>query len=153
MLLGLAASVAACGTTEKDGAVGDELSAKGLEVTVDRVDRSPPVPKRDITGLSTPARGMRLVGAHVKACSDHGGALGPYDFGIEPSRGDGRLKYPARNYRDPFGSIRDECGDGWVVFEIPADSKPERIRFGFEDTGSNRQPQTAVDAEFTWKVE
>jgi hypothetical protein len=149
----LAAALAGCGTTEKEGSVGDELSANGLKVTVDRVDRSPPRPRKDITGLSLPAPGKRLVGVHARACSDHGGALGPYDFGIESSEGDGRLKYPAKNYRDAFESIRDDCGEGWIVFEIPADAKPRRVKFGFEDTGSTMNEEDRVDAEFSWKVE
>lgn len=151
--LGAAVALAACSSTEKDGAVGEELTAKGLKVTVVRVDRSPPVPRRDITGLSRPARGQRLVGVRVRACSDHGGALGQYDFSIETSDGDGRLKFPARNYRDAFDTIRNGCGEGWIVFEIPADSSPERVKFAFEDTGSVRQEHERVDAKFSWKVE
>jgi hypothetical protein len=145
--------LAACGTTEKEGSLGDELTANGIEVTVDRVDRSPPEPRRDITGLSKPAAGRRLVGVHVRVCSDHGGAIGAYDFKVESSAGDGRLKFPARNYRDDFETLRDGCGEGWVVFEIPADSRPERVRFEFEDTGSTRNENDRVDARFSWKVE
>ena len=151
--LAVALALAACGDTEKGGSVGDTLTAKGIEVTVDRVDRSPRLPRHDITGLSLPAAGRRLVGVHARACSDHGGALGQYDFGVETSAGDGRLKFPARNYRDAFDTIRDGCGDGWIVFEIPADAKPKRVKFGFEDTGTSTRPQTAVDAKLSWKVE
>jgi hypothetical protein len=153
LLLGLSAALAACGTTEKDGSVGDALTANGVEVTVDRVDRSPPVPRRDVTGLSRPARGKRLVGVHVRACSDHGGALGQYDFGVETNDGDGRLKFPAHVYGDAFETVRDGCGAGWIVFEIPARAKAERVTFGFEDTGSTRQEHERVDAKFSWEVE
>lgn len=119
-------------------------------MTVDRVDRSPPEPRNDITGLSKPAGGRRLVGVHARVCSDHGGAIGQSAFGIEPG---GRLKFPARNYRDDFETVRDGCGDGWLVFEIPGDAKPERVRFEFEDTGSTRNENDRVDAKFSWEVE
>jgi hypothetical protein len=38
------------------------------------------------------------------------------------------------------------------VFEIPARNQPERITFGFEDTGSAYKPQSQVDARFSWAV-
>lgn len=142
-----------CGTTESSGKVGDTLSAKGLEVTVQEVDTSVPVPKIDVTGLSRPAPGKQLVGARVHVCSTHGGATGPYDFGVETTSGDhGGLKYPERNYDQSFESLRDGCGGGWVVFEIPAGSEPDRVTFGFEDTGSAPQPQSQVDARFSWDI-
>ena len=89
----------------------------------------------------------------MRACTDHGGALGPYDFGVETTSSDsGRLKYPERNYAESFETVRDGCGEGWVVFEIPEGSKPEKVTFGFEDTGSAFQQQNQVDARFSWTV-
>src|SRR3954454_8530598 len=126
-------AVAGCGTTEKSGKVGDTLSAKGLQATVQEVDAHVPVPASDVTGLSQPAPGTKLVGAQVKVCSEHGGAIGAYDFGLEPSSGDATLKYPERNYGDSFETVRDGCGDGWVVFQIPESADAERVTFGFED--------------------
>ena len=38
------------------------------------------------------------------------------------------------------------------MFEIPAESSPERVTFGFEDTGSAQQNQNNVDARFSWSV-
>ena len=152
--LAVTALAAGCGKTEKSGSVGDKLTAKDLEVTVLEVDQKVPKPRSDITGLSLPARGYKLVGVRVKVCSDHGGAIGPYSFSVESSEGKGRLKFPARNYRDDFEAIRDDCGDGWVVFEIPADSKATKVKFGFEDTGQ-AGPQGSndeLDAEFEWEV-
>jgi hypothetical protein len=149
----IAFTAAGCGTTERSGDVGDTLTAKGLEATVEQVDTDVPVPASDVTGLSQPAPGSRLVGARVRVCSDHGGAIGAYAFGLDASSGDdARLKYPQRNYDDSFETVRDGCGDGWVVFEIPESDQPERVTFGFEDTGTSRQPQTAVDAKFSWTV-
>ncbi len=90
---------------------------------------------------------------HVRVCSDHGGAVGPYHFGIDTSAGDGELKNAARNYRDRYEAVRDDCGEGWIVFEIPADAKPERVTFGFEDTGATMRENERVDAKFSWEVE
>jgi hypothetical protein len=122
-------------------------------VTLKRVDRSVPEPESDITGLSVPAPGTRLFGARVRVCSDHGGAIGQYSFGVEVSGDEkGRLKFPSHNYSKPFDTVRDGCGGGWIVFEIPKDSQAERVTFGFEDTGAVRKEQNRVDARFSWKV-
>jgi hypothetical protein len=152
-LAAIAIGASGCGTTEKSGQVGDTLSAKGLQATVQQVDTRVPVPESDVTGLSQPAPGAKLVGAQVKVCSDHGGAIGPYDFGLDTSSGDdAKLKYPEHNYDDSFEIVRDGCGDGWVVFEIPQSSKPDKVTFGFEDTGTSQHPETQVDARFSWTV-
>ena len=154
LIAAFALAVAGCGTTERSGDVGDTLSAKGLEVTVDEVDTSVSVPENDITGLSQPTPGSQLVGVRVGVCSDHPGAIGPYDFGVETTAGDqAKLKFPQRNYDKSFESLRDDCGDGWVVFEIPDGSEPERVTFGFLDTGSAADPENnEVDAKFSWTV-
>jgi hypothetical protein len=152
-LIAIAVGVSGCGTTEKSGQVGDELSAKGLQATVERVDTKVPVPESDVTGLSQPSPGSKLVGAQVKVCSDHGGAIGPYDFGPDTSSGDDtKLKYPEQNYDDSFETVRDGCRDGWVVFEIPQSSQPDKVTFGFEDTGTSQHPETQVNAKFSWTV-
>ena len=154
LALAAAATLAACGTTEKSGSVGDELTAKGIRVKVIRVDRHVKVPEDDISGLSTPGEGRRLVGARVRVCSDHGQAIGTYNFGMETSAGDARLKFPAQNYDDPFESLRDGCETGWLVFDTPADSTPKKVKFEFEDTGSAQPGDNSdVKAVFSWKVE
>ena len=51
VIIAALAVTAGCGTTESSGKVGDTLSAKGLEVTVQEVDKSVPEPKIDVTGL------------------------------------------------------------------------------------------------------
>ncbi len=147
------AAAAGCGSTEESGRVGDTLSAKGLQVTVEQVDRSVPAPESDVTGLSRPAPGSKLVGTRVRVCSSHGGAIGPYDFGLETTSGDhGALKFPQANYPRSFDSQRQGCGGGWVVFQVPKTAKPDRVTFGFQDTASANQPQTQVDARFQWEV-
>lgn len=148
----LAVGIAGCGTTEKSGQVGDTLTAKGLAATVRQVDTHVPVPASDITGLSQPAPGTKLVGALVNVCSNHAGAVGPYDFGLDASSGDSTLKYPEHNYGDSFEIVRDGCGDGWVVFQMPQSASAERVTFGFEDTGTSQHPETQVNAKFSWSV-
>jgi hypothetical protein len=153
LLACLAVAGSACGKSEESGEVGEVLSAKGLDVEVERVDTGVPVPADDITGLSRPSPGSKLVGVLVRICSDHGGAIGPYAFGLEASGGeDGSLKFPQRNYAKSFETIRSDCGGGWVVFEIPTGSSPEKVTFGFEDTGTAREGQNDVDARFSWSV-
>ena len=150
-VIAIAIGASGCGTTEKSE-VGDELSAKGLQATVEQVDTKVPVPKNDVTGLSQPSPGSKLVGARAKVCSDHGGAVGPYDFGLDTSSGDdAKLKYPEQNYDDSFETVRDGCGDGWVVFEIPESSQADKVTFGFEDTGTSQHPETQV-APSSWTV-
>lgn len=152
-LLVLLAAGAGCGTTEESGLIGDTLTARGLEVTIEEVDTSVPVNEGDVTGLSEPTPGSKLVGTRVRVCSNHGGAIGPYDFGLETSSDDqGRLKYPQRNYASSFDSQREGCGGGWIVFEIPQDTKPDRVSFHFVDTGTAREGQNDVDARFSWSV-
>ena len=146
--------LAGCGTTEKTGVVGETLDAKGLQVTVFEVDTEVPVPEEDITGLSQPSPGTKLVGSRVQACSDHGGALVAADFGLETTDGEAAaLKYPQRNYGQSFESLRDGCAEGWIVFQIPEAAEPGTITFGFQDTGSFRRMQNNVDARFTWTIE
>jgi hypothetical protein len=147
------AGCAGIGVTERSGRLGDELSARGLRVTVKRLDRHVPVPSSDLSGLSSPRSGFRLIGARVRVCSDHGGAIGTYDFGVETSRGEGRVKFPALNYDERFESLRQGCGGGWLVLEVPRGSRLEKVTFRFEDTGSARpDSHDQVDARFSWSV-
>ena len=144
---------AGIGVTEKSGSVGDELTAKGLKVTVRKLDPRVTVPESDLSGLSSPRPGHKLVGARVRVCSDHGAAIGTYDFGVETTAGEGRVKFPALNYDDRFESLRDGCESGWLVLEIPRESRVAKITFRFEDTGSAQPGDNSdVDARFSWKV-
>ena len=155
-LAACAAALAGCagiGVTERSGSLGDELTARGVKVTVKKLDRHVPVPQDDLSGLSSPRSGQRLIGARVRVCSDHGGAIGTYDFGVETSAGTGRVKFPALNYDDRFESLRNGCDSGWLVLEVPLESRLEKVTFKFEDTGS-AQPGSndQVDARFAWNV-
>jgi len=153
-IAGVAALAAAgCGTTEKTGSVGDELTANGIQVTVSKVTTDVPVPANDVTGLSAPSPGSRLAGALAKVCSNHGGAIGSYDFGMHSTDGDGKLKFPESNLSPAFDTVRSDCGTGWVVFEIPAGAKPTSVSFGFQDTGSaEASDNNQVNARFTWNA-
>jgi hypothetical protein len=141
------------GETKRTGSVGDELTADDLEVTVLRVDRKTPVPEKDITGLSLPGDGMKLVGVLVKVCSGYGAAIGQFNFELESTAGDGRPKYTANNYRRSFETVRDECGSGWIVYEIPSESRPSKVRFAFDDSGPVRTGGDNLEARFEWEVE
>ena len=59
---------------------------------------------------------------------------------------------PERNFDNSFEKVRDGCGDGWVVFEIPQSSQADKVTFGFEDTGTSQHPETQVNAKFSWTV-
>jgi hypothetical protein len=133
--------------------VGDTLEAEGLRVAVEAVDTSVPTPKEDVTGLSQPSPGSTLVGVRAHVCSDHSGAIGGFDFGFDTRDGaDGRLKQTQRNYPKSLEVVRDGCGDGWVVFEVPKGSRPDTVSFGFEDTGTAMDESENVDARFSWSV-
>jgi hypothetical protein len=148
--------LAGCGTNTKSGAVGDKLSGGGVSVTLHRVDLHPPIPKHDMTGLSSPAPGDRLVGALVTVCSKHGAALGPYDFAIGLSGSNaGQVKFPSMNYSHGFDSVRTGCSTGWITFEFPSSSSPEEIRFAYDDTGSNAPEDQHPESHerFSWKLD
>lgn len=159
LLAVVAANTAAgCGTTERTGAVGDELTAKATRVTLLAVDRRPPQ-RRDVTGLGAAAPGFRLVGAHVRACTDRDQAVGVWQFGVRLAGGasGARIKYPQTIYADGFDHVRSGCDDGWVVFEVPDGATPSAITFGHDDTGTSGPYRgmggmPAIHARFTWTL-
>src|SRR4051794_14171777 len=68
-LIAIAIGAAGCGSTEKSGRVGDTLSAKGLQSTVEQVDTRVPVPESDLTGPLTTCPGVqagRRAGSRVQ---------------------------------------------------------------------------------------
>jgi hypothetical protein len=152
--------LAGCGTTTKTGRLGETLADGGIQVVVDRLDPTPPIPRHDITGLSTPARGNHLLGVDVRVCSKTGAAIGPYDFAVDVS-GSGRaqLKFPQRIYSESFETIRATCARGWIVFESPSGSTAQRIRFRFDDTGQSGQGggsqggRPESHQRFSWTIE
>ncbi|MFL5830229.1 MAG: hypothetical protein ACJ76X_09960 [Solirubrobacteraceae bacterium] len=161
LLLVAAGAVAllGCGTTSKSGHVGDGLSAGGVQVTIERIDRRPPVPSDDVSGLSTPAPGDRLIGARVKVCSKVGAAIGTYDFSLTlADGGQAQVKFPAQNYPDGFDVVRTGCGRGWIVFEYPRPTRPSEIHFKFDDTGDSAGAgnpggsRQETHERFSWKL-
>jgi hypothetical protein len=146
-----------CGvnTTTKSGQVGDTLSAGGLHVTAIKVDRSVPRPEvRDVTGLGTPAAGMRFFGLKVKVCNDRDQAIGPYDFALKLDGGDkAKLRFPQSAYTNGFDSGRSGCSGGWIVFEAPRDSRAKEVTFKYDDTGTAQQGgDKEKHARFSWDV-
>lgn len=161
LLAGVAALLAVipsgCGTDEKSGAVGDRLSVDHVSVTLQKVDTTVPVPERDVTGLTRPAPGNTLFGARVRVCTSGVGAVVPTSFGVDlQGGGHGRLKYPERNYPHGYDAVRDGCGSGWLVFDVPQGSTVDRLTFAFVNTGSSNHRmsgQDEVDVRFTWAVD
>jgi hypothetical protein len=154
---GTVLALAGCGTTSKSGHVGDTLSAGGVQVTLERIDERPPVPSDDVSGLSTPAPGDRLLGARVKVCSKVGPAIGSYDFSMSlADGGQGQVKFPAQNYPDGFDVVRIGCARGWVVFEYPRPTRATEIHFKFDDTGNNAGnvggSRSETHERFSWKL-
>jgi hypothetical protein len=129
--------VAACGTTTLSGKVGATLHTGGLAVTVDRFDPHPPIPAHDVTGLSRPAPGSRLVAAHVHVCSKMGPAIGSWNFSVAlTGGGQSSVNNAQTNYPDGFDSLRTGCSVGWIVFQVPQTSRPGSVNFAFDDTGN-----------------
>ena len=127
-----------------------------MSVTLQRVDMHPRVPRHDLSGLSSPAPGDRLIGALVTVCSKLGAAIGPSDFAIGLSGGaSGRVKFPALNYSRAFDVVRTGCRSGWLTFEVPASSSPDEIKFAFDYTGSSSpgEEQQESHQRFSWKLD
>jgi hypothetical protein len=148
--------LAGCGTTTRSGHIGETFSGGGLRVTVERVDQHPPVPAGDVTGLSSPAPGDRLLGARVHICSKQGAAIGTYDFALAlDGGGAGRVKFPQENYANAFESLRTGCARGWIVFELPRASRVSTITFAFDDTGTsnaNGSGRPESHERFSWSL-
>jgi hypothetical protein len=153
------APLGGCGTTTKSGAVGDTLSGGGVNVTVVRVDHHPPVPRHDVSGLSSPAPGDGLLGVLVRVCSHVGPAIGTWDFSLAlDGGGHAQVKFPSMNYARTFDDLRIGCARGWIVFEYPAGGHPSEMRFAFDDTGDSGSLGNAgghrqeTHERFSWKV-
>jgi hypothetical protein len=159
--LALIASVAmsGCGTTTKSGAVGETLSGGGVAVTLERIDQHPPVPSDDVSGLSTPAPGDRLIGARLRVCSNRGQAIGTFNFSVDVAGGgSGSVKFPSMNYGNSFDVVRTGCARGWIVFELPRAGRASAISFRFDDTGNNSSVvapggRGEVHDHFSWRLE
>ena len=131
-------AIAGCGTTVKSGSVGSTLTGDGIAVTLQRVDMHPPVPRHDVTGLSLPRSGDRLLGARARVCSSLGPAIGQFQFTAGTSDGgEVHPKYAASNYANSFDVVRVGCASGWIVFEAPAEIRFTAIRFTFDNDSSH----------------
>ncbi|MFL5824546.1 MAG: hypothetical protein ACJ764_14015 [Solirubrobacteraceae bacterium] len=151
-----AALLAACGTTTMTAGIGATLGTGSLRVTVDRFDPHPPMPPSDVTGLSRPAPGNRLVAGHVHLCTNIGPAIGTWDFSVALSGGGrGTPNNVATNYPQRFDSLRTGCSVGWIVFQVPQESRPTSIDFAFDDTGDSagaHPTRGETHVRFSWTI-
>jgi hypothetical protein len=149
------AVLAGCGTTTRSGQVGETFAGGGLRVTIERVDLHPPIPTDDITGLSRPRPGDRLIAARVRVCNKYGFAVGTYDFRMSLiGGGDGLVNYAQTNYADGFHDVENGCAGGWIVFELPLARKPSKIHFAYDDSGSPKAEGNRQESHerFSWAV-
>jgi hypothetical protein len=145
-----AAALTGCGKTEKSGELGDVLRANDVSVAAQRVDNETPV-LDDVTGLGRPAPGYHLIGVRVRACVGRGAAIGTSAFGLQVSDGEARVKFPATNYADDFGSVfAGDCGEGWIVFEAPVRARAKAVTLSYDDTGGGSGKRRATHARFRW---
>ena len=149
-------AISGCGTATRSGLLGETLSTGSLHVIVERVDLHQPMPAGDVTGLSRPALGNRLVGARVRVCSQIGPAIGTWDFSVAVDGGGQSIVNNVQtNYTYSFDSLRQGCAAGWIVFQIPRSSTPSAIRFSFDDTGdaAGAYPSRGeTHARFSWAL-
>ena len=125
-------------------------------MTVDRLDPRPPIPRHDVTGLSRPYPGNRLIAAHVHVCTNIGPAIGSWDFSVG-FNGDGHsmVNNVETNYPQRFDSLDTGCSVGWIVFQVPLASRPSSINFKFDDTGSAAGPyggRPEKHVRFSWVI-
>jgi hypothetical protein len=159
LLLIVALALAACGTTERHGKVGDAL--KGDHMQAKLLAFVATVPERrlghDVTGLNAPARGMRFAAADVAVCNDTGAAAIPWRF--ELRLGDGSSVHPQQPvsvYDNELETVRDGCDDGWVVWQVPAAAKAESVYYEFDHSEQIGQPGSGSVREehdrFHWSL-
>ena len=141
VLLGLALLTGAgCGTTKKQGAVGDTLDSRTLHVTLHR--------------FTERAKAGRAA-ANVEICRDEEGqAINAYAFVLGFEGGDKTSPTrPMTLYDDEFGVSRAGCERGWIEFPLSPGATPETLRFTYDDTGSARPgEQREEHVEFSWDV-
>ena len=116
------------------------------------------MPRDDLSGLSSPAPGDKLLGALVRVCSYVGPAIGTWDFSLAlDGGGHAQVKFPSMNYARTFDDLRIGCVRGWIVFEYAVGGRPSERRFAFDDTGdssslSNGGHRQETHERFSWKI-
>lgn len=152
VLLPAALALAACGSTERSGAIGDTLEGRQVQVKLLRFKRRVKE-RRDVTGLGAAGRGMRLVAADVGLCNRSGQAVVAYHFTLEHTGGTAHPRYPQSALSHGFESVRDGCEHGWIVFAIPGDAEAQRLRYRFDDTGTARPGDRREEHDrFDWSL-
>jgi hypothetical protein len=154
-VLALVGVVAGCGTTTKEGAVGETLDSRTVRATLR--EYAAKVKKhrgRDVTGFSTPGTGNRFVAVDMELCRDEAGqAVNAFAFELELDGGEKvRPRSPQAVYDDAFDVSREGCERGWIVYAVPADATPARLRFAYDDTGSARPGDREEHVDFSWDL-
>lgn len=119
----LALALSACGTTEREGKVGDTLDGRDVAATL--LEFRPEV-------------GRRLAAVRVSLCSENEQAIGAFAFVLEYDGGKAQPVRPQPVFDDEFEVVRDRCERGWIVYAVPRGAKPTALTFAFDDTGSNQ---------------
>ena len=145
-LLATSIALAGCGTAERKGDVGDELEAGSVEATVTEFASRVPGSKPDA--------GRRYFAARAELCKDSEQSINAFAFSLAlKGGGDADRVYPQRAYENSFSSLRDGCEDGWLVWNAPAESQPQAVRFKYEDTGQGGPGgDDGEKLEFEWAV-
>jgi hypothetical protein len=131
---GLAAALGACGTTEREGAVGDTLSSRTLDATL----------------LAVPTRRPQLFRVRMRLCRDEPGqAVNAFAFTLVL---DDDSELQPQSLLTDFDVVREGCETGWIVYQVAGDAAPDELRFSYDDTGSAQPGDREEHADFTWDV-
>jgi hypothetical protein len=151
-------AVAGCGATERTGAVGDAL--KGKHVQAKLLAWVPTVPAKrlghDITGLSTPAHGMRFAAADIALCNDTGAAAIAWHFELRLD--DSSSVHPqtaSQVYDDQLDTVRDGCDRGWIVYQVPKAAKVKTLHYEFDWSHQTANGSSYSESEhdrFDWSL-
>jgi hypothetical protein len=135
LIVALLAVLAGCGTTEEEGRVGDTLSSRTLDVTLQRA------------GWAQDGG----YGVRVKLCRDEPGqAINSFAFTLVLA--DEREADPDA-LRTTFGVSRAEgCEAGAIVFPVARERDVDHLRFDYDDTGSQQPGDREEHATFTWRL-
>jgi hypothetical protein len=140
ILVGFVLALAGCGTTTKDGGIGDTLDSRTLHLTVHKFAERPKAQR---------------VAVNVELCRDEDGpAVNAYAFTLEFDGGPTiQPTRPQTVFDDEFEANREGCERGWIEYTPPAGGSAEALHFSYDDTGSaapgNRREE---HVDFTWKL-
>jgi hypothetical protein len=128
-----ALALAACGTAERTGAVGDTLEAGSITATLERA---------------------RADAVRVHLCNRDGQAVIAYHFALKLDDGSEiRPTYVPGQFRDGFEPVRNGCERGWIGFAVPRGAKAETLEYRYDDTGQGGPARDYGEhARFDWTL-